>query len=60
LDLFEKLGKSRKTGNPREPIMALIGQRTNKVDCWKNSNQQQSWLATALLDVEPRLNRINE
>jgi hypothetical protein len=28
------------------------------VDYWKNSNQKQRWLATALLEIEPRLNRI--
>jgi len=28
------------------------------VDYWRNSNQKQRWLATALLDIEPRLNRI--
>lgn len=32
--------------------------RTQKVDYWKNSNQKQRWLATALLEIEPRLNRI--
>ena len=58
LGLFEKLGKSLKTTNCIESIMALIGQRTDKVDYWKNSNQKQRWLATALLDIEPRLNRI--
>ena len=30
----------------------------DKVDYWRNSNQKQRWLATALLDIEPRLNRI--
>ena len=58
LGLFEKLGKSLKTTNCIESIMALIGQRTDKVDYWKNSDQKQRWLATALLDIEPRLNRI--
>jgi len=28
------------------------------VDYWKNSSQKQRWLATALLEIEPRLNRI--
>ncbi|MDI6816959.1 MAG: hypothetical protein QME41_07200 [Actinomycetota bacterium] len=28
------------------------------MDCWKNSKQRQRWLATALIDIEPRLNRI--
>ena len=52
------LGKSLKTTNCIESLMALIGQRTDKVDYWRNSNQKQRWLATALLDIEPRLNRI--
>ncbi|MBW2039583.1 MAG: hypothetical protein JRI46_08320, partial [Deltaproteobacteria bacterium] len=34
-----------------ESLMALIGQRTDKVDYWKNSDQKQRWLATALLDI---------
>ena len=58
LGLFEKLGKSLKTSNSIESVMALIEQRTQKVDYWKNSNQKQRWLATALLEIEPRLNRI--
>ncbi len=58
LGLFEKLGKSLKTTNCIESIMALMGQKTDKVDCWRNGNQKQRWLATALLDIEPRLNRI--
>ncbi|MFX0202073.1 MAG: transposase [Candidatus Hodarchaeota archaeon] len=28
------------------------------VECWKNSNQNRRWLATAILDREPRLDRI--
>ena len=59
LGLIEKLRRSFKTTNCLESIMAPIGQKTDKVDYWKNSNQKQRWLATALLDIEPRLNRIN-
>lgn len=58
LGLFEKLAKSLKTSNCIESIMALIGQKTDKVDYWRNSNQKQRWFATALLDIESRLNRI--
>lgn len=58
LGLFDKLGKSLKTTNCIESLMALIGQKTDKVDYWKNSNQKQRWLAAALLDIEPRLNKI--
>jgi hypothetical protein len=28
------------------------------VDAWKTSNQKQRWLASALLDIEPRLRRV--
>jgi putative transposase len=58
LGLLEELGRSLKTTNCIESLMALIGQRTDKVDYWRNSNQKQRWLATALMDIEPRLNRI--
>jgi len=56
--VFEELGKSIKTTDCLETIMAIIGQKTDKVDYWRNSNQKQRWLTTALLDIEPRLNRI--
>lgn len=58
LGLFKELGKSLKTTNCLESIMAQIDQKTDKVDYWRNSNQKQRWLATALLDIEPRLNKI--
>jgi transposase-like protein len=58
LGLFEELGKSLKTTNCMESLMAQIGQKLDKVDYWKNSNQKQRWLASALLDIEPRLNRV--
>ncbi len=38
--------------------MAQVEQRTGKVDDWKTSDQKQRWLATALLDIEPRLRRV--
>lgn len=56
--LFNELGISLKTTNCIESLMAQIGQKTDRVDYWKNSNQKQRWLATALLDIEPRLRRI--
>ncbi|MBI5711360.1 MAG: hypothetical protein HZC42_13835 [Candidatus Eisenbacteria bacterium] len=28
------------------------------MDTWKTSHQRQRWLATALLDIEPRLRRV--
>ncbi|MDR7481565.1 MAG: hypothetical protein QN183_11520 [Armatimonadota bacterium] len=38
--------------------MAQVEDRVGKVDRWQNSSQKQRWLATALLDIEPRLRRI--
>jgi hypothetical protein len=38
--------------------MALVGQKTNKVDYWKNSDQKHRWLAAALMDIEPRLRKV--
>ena len=58
LGLMNKLGKSLRTTNCIESVMALVGQRTDKVDHWRNSDQKQRWLASALLDLEPRLNHI--
>jgi transposase-like protein len=59
LGLFEELGRNFKTTNCMESLMSLVGQHTDKVDHWKNSNQKQRWLATTLLIVEPRLNKIS-
>lgn len=58
LGVFPALGVSLKTTNCLESINALIGQRTDKVDHWRTSDQKRRWLAAALLDIEPRLRRI--
>ena len=58
LGLFQELGISLKTTNCMESLMALIGQKTDKVDYWKNSDQKHRWLAAALLDIEPRLRKV--
>ena len=41
-----------------ESINALIEERCAKVDHWQNSSQRHRWLATALLDIEPRLRKV--
>jgi hypothetical protein len=58
LGLFRELGVSFKTTNCIESLMAFIGQKTNKVDYWKNSDQKHRWFATAILDIEPRLRKV--
>jgi len=58
LGLFGELGISLKTTNILESIHARVEDRTARVDHWRNSEQKQRWLATALLDLEPRLHRV--
>jgi len=58
LGLFRELGRSFKTTNGIENLNALVGQRTDKVDCWRNADQKHRWLATSLLDIEPRLRKV--
>jgi len=58
LGIFAILGRSFKTTNCIESINAMAEQRCGKVKSWKNSNQKKRWLAAALLDIEPRLNRV--
>jgi len=58
LGVYELLGASFKTTNCLESTNALVEERCAKVDAWKTSNQRHRWLATALLDIEPRLRRV--
>jgi transposase-like protein len=58
LGLFQELGTSFKTTNCIENLNALIARRTDKVTCWRNSEQKQRWLATAVLEIEPRLRKV--
>lgn len=56
LGLFEKLGKSFKTTNCIENVNKSLELYTGRVSRWQNSDQRQRWVATALLEIEPRLN----
>ena len=58
LGVYGVLGRSLKTTNGLESINTLIEERCAKVDHWQNSSQRQRWLATALLDIEPRLRKV--
>lgn len=58
LGVYAVVGASFKTTNCLESVNALVEARCAKVDAWKNSAQRQRWLATALLDIEPRLRRV--
>jgi transposase-like protein len=58
LGIFGVLGLSFKTTNCLESVNAQVEERCAKVDHWKNSSQRERWLATALVDIEPRLRRV--
>ena len=58
LGVYGALGRSFKTTNCLESINSLVEERCAKVDHWKNSSQRQRWLATSLIDIEPRLRKV--
>lgn len=58
LGVFDKLGKSFKTTNCIENVNKQLELYTGRVSRWHNSDQRRRWVATALLEIEPRLNRV--
>lgn len=58
LGLMPQLKLSFRTTNCIESLNSMIEQLTRNVKRWNNSNQRYRWLATALLDIEPRLRKI--
>lgn len=58
LGVFGVLGRSLKTTNCIESVNAMVEECCAKVDRWRNSQHKRRWLATALLDIEPRLRRV--
>jgi len=58
LNVFSELGISFKTTNMLENVNKLLEMTTGRVSYWQSSNHRQRWVATALLDIEPRLRPI--
>lgn len=58
LGLYGKLGRSFKTTNCLESVNSVAEQICGKVDHWKNPTQRERWLASALIEIEPTLNRV--
>jgi putative transposase len=58
LGLAPELAKSLNTTNCLESAMSQLGQYTDKVDRWHNSDQILRWSAAVLMDMEPRLYKI--
>ncbi len=55
LKLFPELGISFKTTNMIENINSMLELTTGRVNYWHHSDHRQRWVATALLEIEPRL-----
>ena len=52
------LKDSFRTTNCIENVNRLLAQLIHNVRRWTNSSQRHRWVATALLDIEPRLRRV--
>lgn len=59
LGMFKKLGRSFKTTNCLESVNRQLEMYTGRVCRWQNSNQRQRWVASALLEIEPSLRKVN-
>ena len=58
LGVFPELGRSFKTTNLIETVMAQLERKTQKVDRWRTSDQKLRWCAAALLAVEQQFRRV--
>jgi len=58
LGVYNKLGTSFKTTNCIESVNSQLEYYTQRVTYWKNSNQRQRWVATAILEIEPKLRKV--
>lgn len=59
LGLKRILARSFSTTNCIESILAQVEQYTQRVDRWRNGAHIQRWVAAGLLEVEPRLRKVN-
>lgn len=58
LGLFHKVGKSFKTTNCIENLNRQLQRYIGRVSKWKNSDQRQRWVASALLEIQPRFKTV--
>ena len=58
LGVSEELGPHFRTTNIIENVNGLIQDRIGRVKRWTNSGQRQRWVACAIKDCRPRLNKI--
>ncbi len=56
---FAELGHSFRTTNTIENINHLITKYIGKVKFWRNPNMKMRWMASALIEVEKKLRRVD-
>ena len=59
LGMLPFLKRSFRTTNCIEALNSMTGDLTRKVKRWNNFPQRHRWVAAALLDIEPRLQRVS-
>jgi len=59
LGLREELGKSFTTTNCIESVNSHLVKYIHKVKRWMDSEQRSRWVISGLLEIEPRLQRVN-
>jgi len=59
LGMIPFLKRSFRTTNIIENVNSSVADLTRKVKRWTNSLQRHRWLAAALLDIQPRLRRVD-
>lgn len=58
LGVFPELGRSFKTTNLIESVMARLEDKTQRVDRWRTSDQKLRWCAAALWSIEAQFRRV--
>ncbi len=58
LGLGQSLSQSFSTTNVLESINAQLSRLTRNVSRWRNGIQKHRWIASALLEIEPRLRKV--
>jgi putative transposase len=59
LGLSRELRRSFSSTNCIESVLSQVGQYTDKVDRWRNGRHIQNWVASSLMHIEPKLNKVN-
>ena len=59
LGMLPALKRSFRTTNCIEALNSMAGDLTRKVKRWTHSPQRHRWMAAALLDIQPRMRRVN-